>query len=500
LDDAEPNNRARALWLLDRIGGDARNLVTDQLQSSDAAMRALAVRILRRHGDEYAESILALAGDSSGEVRRDVLLAFPKLSGLKAEAALVKLASAYDGNDRYQLEAINIAAGKRKAELYAALESAGKASLDKIQLLQLLDAKRAADLLAHSLAATNLDDAARATLVKQLGGSTSSEAGMAVVKLMGDDRTARDLRALSLNLLASNLSGAWKPLRDRPELAVAVRKLLGEAEWQLAALRLVGDDHLVQFGADVLALAANDKASVEARQKAIEVAAALRVETASPTLEKLLHSNEATLRQAALAALIELQDWPAVKQVLSSPATPADVKQRIVDRLIDSGAGALVLLRWIDAKLLSDALRGQAIAKAALHPDSNIRVLYEKFIPAEQRPKRLGAAIKPADILALKGDARRGEQIFSQSTAAQCKSCHRVGDVGGAIGPDLSQIGKKYERATLLETILDPSKAIAPEYVPYLVETEQGQVYVGFVVEKNDERMVLKDAKGQLIH
>jgi putative heme-binding domain-containing protein len=99
----------------------------------------------------------------------------------------------------------------------------------------------------------------------------------------------------------------------------------------------------------------------------------------------------------------------------------------------------------------------------------------------------------------MKGDSKRGEQIFFQSTAAQCKNCHRVRGVGAIIGPDLSQIGKKYERGTLLETILDPSKAIAPEYVPYLLETEAGQVFVGYVVEKSDDKVVLKDAQGKLV-
>ncbi|MGH7137967.1 MAG: hypothetical protein ACREHD_19635, partial [Pirellulales bacterium] len=64
---------------------------------------------------------------------------------------------------------------------------------------------------------------------------------------------------------------------------------------------------------------------------------------------------------------------------------------------------------------------------------------------------------------------------------------------------DLSQIGKKYERATLLETILDPSKAIAPEYTAYLLETAQGQVYAGFLVERDDKQVVLKEATGKLI-
>ncbi len=56
----EPNHRARALWVLDRIGGAARAHVIATLASSDASIRALAVRILRRHGAEHADAILAL--------------------------------------------------------------------------------------------------------------------------------------------------------------------------------------------------------------------------------------------------------------------------------------------------------------------------------------------------------------------------------------------------------------------------------------------------------
>ena len=79
----EPNFCAFALWLLDRIGGDARKAVVEQLQDGDSAFRALAVRILRRHGEEYADKILAQSSDPSEEVRRDNLLplyAFARIS------------------------------------------------------------------------------------------------------------------------------------------------------------------------------------------------------------------------------------------------------------------------------------------------------------------------------------------------------------------------------------------------------------------------------------
>ena len=122
LSDAEPNHRESALWLLDRIAGTARQIVVYQLKSDDAAMRALAVRILRRHGAERAAALLALADDPAPEVRREVLLAIRTLQGEKAEEALAKIAATYDGSDRYQLEAINIAVGDRKAGLLARLE------------------------------------------------------------------------------------------------------------------------------------------------------------------------------------------------------------------------------------------------------------------------------------------------------------------------------------------------------------------------------------------
>src|SRR5262249_17841277 len=61
------------------------------------------------------------------------------------------------------------------------------------------------------------------------------------------------------------------------------------------------------------------------------------------------------------------------------------------------------------------------------------------------------------------------------------------------LGPDLSQIGKKLDRARILESILEPSKTIDPQYVQYLVETTDGQVYTGLLAEKAANRVVLRN-------
>ena len=128
-----------------------------------------------------------------------------------------------------------------------------------------------------------------------------------------------------------------------------------------------------------------------------------------------------------------------------------------------------------------------------------VRDLFERFIPEAERVKRLGDIIDRATILALSGDAVRGKSVFTTSAAAQCKTCHKAGDVGESIGPDLTKIGAKYDKAGLLEEILEPSKKIDPAFTTYLLETKDGRVVSGLPVEKTSSGVVLKDMQGKTV-
>ena len=94
-----------------------------------------------------------------------------------------------------------------------------------------------------------------------------------------------------------------------------------------------------------------------------------------------------------------------------------------------------------------------------------------------------------------------GAQLAREFEAAgvQCRNCHKIGDQGKEVGPALNEIGKKYKRAELLETILEPSKKIEPKYLLYLVETTAGQIHTGLLVSKTDDEVVLKSAENKLI-
>jgi putative heme-binding domain-containing protein len=165
-----------------------------------------------------------------------------------------------------------------------------------------------------------------------------------------------------------------------------------------------------------------------------------------------------------------------------------------IDRLLASPSSALLLADALGEDRLPGPVRAQVLAASQKLADATVRDLFERFIPDEQRVKRLGSVIKPEQILSLKGSAERGRELFFKSSGLQCITCHRINGTGSTLGPDLSQIGKKATRGQILESLLEPSKVIEPAYVAYLLETTDGKVYTGLLGSKSDSEVVLKVA------
>ena len=186
---------------------------------------------------------------------------------------------------------------------------------------------------------------------------------------------------------------------------------------------------------------------------------------------------------------------------LKTLKTAKDIKQRAsqINSLLGSTPGAIRLLQATSGSELPKATRDQAIAVATTHQSATVRDLFERYLPEEKRVKRLGTTVKPAQILALPGDIDRGRTVFFKTDGIQCRNCHKIAGKGKEVGPDLSGVGKKFTRAQILESILQPSKKIEPKWLTYVIETAQGRVHTGLLVKKDDKEVILKDAKDKLI-
>lgn len=115
-------------------------------------------------------------------------------------------------------------------------------------------------------------------------------------------------------------------------------------------------------------------------------------------------------------------------------------------------------------------------------------------IPAASPGKPLTAAernlLQSAEQQLPAGDPQRGQAVF-QSDKIACNKCHQVAGVGGQIGPDLTSIGKSRGRRDLLESILFPNATFARGFAPYVVLTDEGQIYSGIILGESDKELHL---------
>jgi putative heme-binding domain-containing protein len=118
------------------------------------------------------------------------------------------------------------------------------------------------------------------------------------------------------------------------------------------------------------------------------------------------------------------------------------------------------------------------------------------FVVPRLDPKKLPTI---ASLMSRPGDPARGKQILaeSQKNDLQCLKCHTIHGVGGNVGPDLSAIGKKASRENLFESILFPSKAIADQYLSWIIETQNGLQLTGLIVEETPDHITLRDANAK---
>jgi putative heme-binding domain-containing protein len=193
-----------------------------------------------------------------------------------------------------------------------------------------------------------------------------------------------------------------------------------------------------------------------------------------------------------LATLVELQ---AANERRIAELREGKNTSSAITQLLSTTNGAILLATALNEQ----ALHGnkQAIEAGASHTNSHIRDLFERFLPPERRVRRLGTSFEVASLLAKKGNADQGRQLFAKASGVTCRKCHMIDRQGGKIGPDLSGIGRKLRPSEILENIIAPSKRIDPKYANWIVATTLGTIDSGLLIQQSASQVVLRDVNGK---
>ncbi len=95
------------------------------------------------------------------------------------------------------------------------------------------------------------------------------------------------------------------------------------------------------------------------------------------------------------------------------------------------------------------------------------------------------------------GDRSRGQSIFEGN--GQCTTCHRVGQTGSRVGPDLSGIGRIRRAVELQRSLVEPNVEVLPNFRFVRAVSRSGVTTTGRLLNQDTFTIQLLDSKEHLV-
>ena len=475
-------NDKAAVPLLEKLAGKSRRpLARLHALCTLDGLNALTPALLRS----------ALADAHPGVRRHAVRLCESRLAGApELGAALVKLLADADAPVRLQLactlgewddpragQALGELAVRDRADIYlsaAVLSSVNKKNLDRVLLGVLKSGKGAAppaQVVERLLLVATAMGQRRATVTLLAAVSAPEKGAYAPWQYAALAGLLNSLDQRNSSLLQLDKAGD-------AETKAALKKLDG----LFAAARVAAADARAPLTLRLQAVPLLARGLDRQRQD-MRLLGSLLVPQAAPELRAAAVAALGRLRNAEVPALL-LRGWGGYGPGL---------RAQVLDVLFRRSDWQRELLSALEKKQVQpsevDAARRQRLLQNA---DAAIRRRAEKAFAGAVDPDRQKVIDGYRSVSTLKGNSARGLELFKKN----CAVCHKLGDVGKEVGPDLAALTDKSTDA-LLVAILDPNRAVEARYVNYIAETKNGQTLSGVLISETGNSITLVGPDGK---
>jgi putative heme-binding domain-containing protein len=311
------------------------------------------------------------------------------------------------------------------------------------------------------------------------------------------------IQQAALRVLASQTSGiandSWLPPLEK---ALAGAKP-GDLPLLLDAVKKLKSD---RFNAKLQAIAGDEKQPLPLRLKALDSMKGMKL---TPQTYTLLH-QVLTGSTASSAARIQASGMLAAASLDNSQVTdlapllatvgPVELKEFMPFLRKTKDEALLRTLATELAKNPAIASQQESAYRTAF-ADKPTEIFEGIVLPALRKANEATEAKKLLlPVLAQKvaelGCEEDGRKHF-EAGKGTCIACHKIGNAGRAIGPDLSKIGAIRTERDLLESILFPSNTLARDYEAHVIETSDGQSCLGVIKSHTAEGLLVVDVAGQ---
>ena len=458
-----PIARVHALYALAGLQSLNEDLLATALADDQPRVQqhgAILAEAFLGNSAELAAAVRKLCGSDDPRVRFQAVLTSGLIQSADTVSDVTRVA-VEDADDVWTRRAIAISAGKRAGEMLSQV----------LRLFSENEREPTTGILA---------------LVRELalpaGAQDTENRALAVVLNQSDDKHAVRLTAAALTGLAQGMVRRGAQLTDE-----AVTSRLEPP--QRANLQRTFDR--------AAELAADDSQPEPLRLEAIDLLRHAPAEVHWRSLSELTKQTGADAVQVrAIAALATSGDAKVGPFLLDGfrSRTPA-VRTAILDAVIGSPQRALLLLDDLKAaRIAASELDPTRRERLLRHADAEVRKRAGVIFAATVSPDRQKVIETYAAALAKTTNPIRGKELFRKN----CATCHKVGDVGVDVAPDISDSRVKTAEQYLTD-ILAPNRAIDSNYISYTARTVDGTVHTGVLTTETSGSITLRAAENKSI-
>lgn len=452
LADGSTSARARihALCTLDGLKALDADLLERALTDPHPAVRRQAVRLAEPMAAEYPQLIgrvLPLASDPDAKVRLQVACSLGQWQDPRIGPALTQLALS-DSQDTHTVAAVM-----------------------------------------SSLNASNIAAALTAAIAESRDGAKSSQLAGRLLALAVDFKHSAAVTAAVQEVSRSRdgLYDAWQYATTGDLLDALTRR--GES-----FEAVVEPAVLPQVSALIVAareIAMDDDANTALRASAVRLFAQQQdgqIEDLQRLGQLLIPQTPAVVQDAVVSHLARRQNRRVAEVLLAKWKSHAPgLRSQVLNVLATRKEWIEVLLDHMESgSVVSTDIDLAMRQRLAAREEPELRSRFEALLAVASTADRQEVLSQYSAAATMTGDLKRGAKLFE----TKCSTCHKVGDKGYDVGPNLVSLTNKTPQA-LLAAILDPSQAVEPKFLNYTVITIDGLIYTGILVSETGTSITL---------
>ncbi len=236
--------------------------------------------------------------------------------------------------------------------------------------------------------------------------------------------------------------------------------------------------------------AADEQQPSAARVDAIRLLALGDYQASAEVLAALLSNRQGQDAQSAAVATLAKFSDPAIAGVLLEawPSLSPRLRAETIEAIFSRGPWLTALVEAAERGTFNLGDLEPARLKALeSHPNADLRKRAAPLVDKVKLGRRQDVVEAYRGTLDARGDISRGRQVFQKI----CASCHRLEGVGHEIGPNLASFRNRGAEAILVN-VLDPNREVNPQYVNYVLITDDGRSLTGLVAGETASGVTLR--------